>query len=713
MILGTAAYMSPEQARGKPVDKRTDIWAFGAVLFEMLTGRRAFAGDDVSDIIASVLKAEPDWQQLPVETPAVIRRLLRRCLVKERRDRLADMSDARLDLTEAIASPRGAAVDSTSTSARLPRLVAIVLGTVLLAGVASVAIFFGRSAPAAPSAIHSTITSPADVGEFATGPPLALSPDGRYLAFAAADASEGRMLWIRRLDQPTAQPVPGTEGADAPFWSPDSRFVAFVAGGTLKKVDIRGGPVVIVAATAVPVPGSWNDDNVILFNTSFEQLSRVPAAGGTPSPATTLDDRGGERGHSYPFFLPDGRSFLYRAESASGAPDLYVGALDSTERTLVLEGISNAQYASDTLLFLRDSTLMARPFDATRRRFLGDAVPIADQIQLSTLSLTTGIWQAGAFSVSEGTLVFLRSASADSQLVWFDRSGQQVGVLGDPASYADVFLSPRGQSASVSILDPTGTGTRDIWAYDVARGIRTRVTFDPADEFEGISSPDGNRIAFNSRRKGRLDLYLKPAGRAAGSEEVLLEGGLDKYAQSWSPDGESLLYITLSVSNGQDIWVLPLTGDRTPWSYLATPYFEGVGAKFSPDGNWISYTSNETGRQEAYIAGFPKHDKRVRISTNGGLLVAWREDGREVYYYEPDRSGTGGRLLAVDLNYDSVGVKASAPRPLMRVQPGGPRSFYDAMPDGQRFLVNSVLNRATGAPITLVVNWPTLIGSAR
>jgi Tol biopolymer transport system component len=713
VILGTAAYMSPEQARAQRVDKRTDIWAFGVVLFEMLTGRRAFAGDTVSDTIASVLKIEPDWQLLPAGTPAVVRRLLRRCLAKERPDRLADISDARLDLVEAIASPGGAAVDSTGKSARLPWSVAIVLAAVLLAGLAA-ALFSARVAPGASSAFHSAITTPADVGVFETGPPLALSPDGRYLAFTAADASRGRMLWLRRLDQTAAQPVPGTEGANAPFWSADSRFVAFVADGSLKKIDLLGGAAVTVAAPAVPTPGSWNRDDVILFNSSFAQISRVPAAGGTASPATTVDVQAGQRGHSFPYFLPDGRSFLYLVDSASGVPDLYVGALDSTERTLLLEDVSNAQYGAGNLLFLKGATLMAKPFDADRRTFTGDAEPLANQIQLSTLSLTSGTWRAGAYSVSEASaLVYLRSASADSQLVWLDRSGKRLGVLGDPDSYSDVLLSPDGKRASVSVLDPT-RGTRDIWVFDVARGIRNRVTFDSGDEFEGIWSPDNSRIVFNSTRRGGRDLYLKGAGAGAGAEELLLEGGLEKYAQSWSPDDKWLLYITTEATNNlQDIWVLPLTGDRTPRTYLATPYGEGVGARFSPDGNWISYTSNESGRQQAYIARFPNHGGREQVSTNGGLIVTWRKDGREVYYYEPASSGSGGRLMAVSLTYDAAGVSAGTPRPLTTVVPGGPRLFYDAMPDGQRFLVNTVLDRTTATPITLVVNWPALLGSAR
>ena len=711
LVLGTVAYMSPEQVRGEPADARSDLFALGAILHEMLAGRRPFEGNTTAETMAAILSSAPP--ELPVAERAIppgLARIAARCLEKDPASRFQAASDLAFAL-ESLSRGETAVVATTpAPRGRRTPAWTVAAGALLLAAVALAAGLYLRPAPDTRPPIFANIPTPADVGTFSIGPPLALSPDGRYLAFAAADASERRILWVRRLAQPDAVALPGTEGAEAPFWSPDSRWVAFVADGALKKVDVRGGPVVTVTAPVRPFPGSWNDEDVILFVAGSGGLSHVSADGGAVSPVTSPDRTGGERNHTYPFFVTRDR-FLYLADSGDDAPDLYLAALESPERTLLLEGVSNAQYANGTLLYVRDATLMARALDpqsATR----GSEAPIADQIQMSTLTFTDGgISPAGAFSVSRtGVLVYLRSASADSQLVWFDRTGERVGTLGDPGAYTDVFLSTDGGTAYISLPDPGGRGTRDIWAYDVERGIRSRATFDSGDEFEGVLSPDGTRLAFNSTRDGGRDLYVKPAGGGAGSEQAVLVDDRDKYAQDWTPDGNSLVYITSNEDGLQDIWVLPLVGDRTPWSYLATPSSEGAGVNVSPDGNWVAYTSSESGGQEAYIARFPDHGDRVQISTNGGVLPTWRRaDGGEIYYFEPPTS----RLMAVELTYGPAGITQGFPQPVATVEFAGPRSFYDVTPDGQRFLVNSLPDRTARTSISLIVDWPALVDVSR
>jgi hypothetical protein len=356
------------------------------------------------------------------------------------------------------------------------------------------------------------------------------------------------------------------------------------------------------------------------------------------------------------------------------------------------------------LLFVRGSTVLAQRFDPGGGVLTGDAAPIADQIQLSTASFSDATVRAGAFAVAEsGALVYLRSAeAADSQLLWLDRSGTVVGVLGDAAAYGDVFISRDGRLATVSV--DTGNGTRDLWTYDLARGLRTRQTVDPGNEFDGVWSPDGSMLAFNSSRKGVMNLYLRHA--ASGVEETLLEDGLSKFPQSWSPDGKFLIYLSLNPDESQDVFVLPVDGDRKPIPFVVTKFSEGVGARFSPDGRWISYTSDESGQQEVYIKPFPDTGQRWIVSVNGGLISAWRNDGRELYYIEPPN-----RLMAASIAYGSDGPRIGAVAPIVTIKTlAGPRSFYDAMPDGQRFLVNSLLDEAARTPITLIVNWRSLLG---
>jgi eukaryotic-like serine/threonine-protein kinase len=712
-ILGTPAYMSPEQARGQSLDRRTDIWSFGCVLYEILTGRQALAGETVSDTIAAILGGEPEWTALPDTTPVTVRQLLQRCFEKDPRHRLRDIGDARIELDDALV---GRATGATvARPARRERVAWIALALVTVAAALALgSVLYLRRAPADTRAYRSSILPPTGVSLSAEVPPsarFALSPDGQRLAFAGGETSGVTKLWVQSLDGIVAQPLPGTEGASVPFWSPDNRFIGFFSETKVKKIDAAGGLPVTLADNDVSQAGAtWNRDGVILF-ASFESgspIRRVSASGGAPSPATTLNADNRETRHYFPFFLPDGRHFLYLAVGSKSAGPLspngiYVTALDSNERKLLVPGGSNAMYAEGYLLFLREQTLMAQPFDVERLELAGEAVPIAEHV-----STGSSVGVASGFTVSETGALAYQTGSAEmggvasTQLVWFDRSGRQIGVLGDRERSGDVGLAPDGRRVAVSIFD-LAQRTRDIWLFDIARGLRTRFTFDPADEFNSVWSPDGSRIAFNARRKGHLDLYQK-ASSGAGAEEALLADNLDKYPLDWSPDGRFILLRVNAPRTGNDLWVLPLFGDRKAFPFLQTPFNEGTG-RFSPDGRWIVYGSNESGRNEVYVAPFPGAGGKWQVSAAGGSGPRWGRDGKEIFYL-----GLDNKLMAATVNGAGSAFEVGAMRGLFGTRAiTNQRSMYDPSPDSQRFLVNTLADEDAAAPITLVVNWPALL----
>jgi Tol biopolymer transport system component len=700
VILGTAAYMSPEQARGKAVDKRTDIWAFGCVLYELLTGEQTFHGEDVTDILAAVVRAEPDWTALPANISPSIRVQLQRCLRKDRRQRTPDAATIRIEIEDAIAAPKDSDARQATPATRgwrervaWPAAVTMTLIAIVLA------VGFVLRTPKAPEAIRFFVSPPdtwslMGAGTLTTAP-VSVSPDGHRIAFLAAGADSKSLLWVRSLDTLTAQALAGTEGALRPFWSPDSRFIGFFAAGKLKKIEVGGGPPITLCDAPEGFGGSWNREGVIIFPpTASSALQKVSAAGGMPTAATKLEQ--GEVGHRMPFFLPDGQHFFYRAAARgliTGGP-IYLASLDSSERKLMLNAdSSNVLYTQGHLLFLRETTLMAQPFDARRLVLTGEAFPIAEQIQ------TQGNPLAGVFSASEnGVLAYQTGTATDAfKLTWFDRSGKQIGILGEPAIYGDLELSPDGKRASVSIIG-AGQG-RDIWIYDVVRGLKTRFTFDPAIQSESIWSPDGSRVVFTSNRKGHFDLYQN-ASDGSGTEALLLEDNLDKYPESWSPDGRFILYGSNGGPTGNDLYVLSLTGDRKPVPFLKTQFNEFSG-RFSPDGRWVAYRSNESGMYEIYVAPFPGPGGKRQISTAGGNWPRWRRDGTEIFYFAPDN-----KLMVAAVNGKGSSFEVGAVKPLFDTHEWpGTRYPYDVTADGQRFLVNTVPGQASSAPITVVVNW--------
>jgi Tol biopolymer transport system component len=562
-----------------------------------------------------------------------------------------------------------------------------------------------RRAPVDTRVYRSTFVPPANTPP-SFFPVQALSPDGRRLAFAAPDANGRGVLWVRELAALAAQPLADTEGAGGPFWSPDSRFIAFSAGGKLKKIDPSGGPAIALCDTNTSYPGSWGRGDEILFiSENYRPIVRVAAAGGTPMPVTTLDTKGGEQWHGWPFFLPDGRHFLY---AAGGNPTsgVYVGSLDSPARIRLLDSFSNAKYASGFLVFPRGGTLMAQPFDTTRLALSGEAMAVAERVNFDRGVPPTGA--LAAFTVSDtGVLVF--EAWRTSRLVWFDRTGKQIGILGDEARYGSgVHLSPDGSQASVVVTDSREAA--NVWLFDVARGVRTPLTASglvASGAAPGaVWSSEGGRVVFASNHTGQRDLYQKASG-GAGPEDVLLADDVNKYPESWSPDGQFLLYMRSAgakVRSGANIWVLPLSGDRKPFPFIESPFLNS-GSQFSPDGRWLAYNSNESGQWEVYVVPFPGPGNRVRISTAGGRLARWRRDGKEIFYLADNT------LVAAGVTANGSRFDVGAVQRLFAVPMVDGFWPYDVSPDGQRFLVNT-LSEAV-APLTVVVNWPAGLKESR
>jgi Tol biopolymer transport system component len=708
MILGTAAYMSPEQAKGKPVDRRADIWAFGVVLVEMLSGRQLYTGETASETMAAVMMKEPDLGGVPAAVPATIRRLLRRCLDKDPQRRLRDIGEARIALEDALA---GAADPEPSSAPRSgSRWWMVAVAALALALLALAAIHF-REAPPEPAAVRFQILPP-EKGSFGTGG-MALSPDGRRLAFVATHADGRTSLWVRALDSPTAVALPGTTGAMYPFWSPDSRSLGFFVVGKLKKVEASGGPAQTVCDVSnTGVGGSWSRDGVILFGTNTSGLFHVPQAGGAAIPLTTPDPSREENYHARPWFLPDAQHFLYCARSRQPEHDaIYLATLGAKDRKRLVGARHGAAFAPPApgagkahLLFLRESTLIAQPLDPISLDFAGEAFPVAEQVGYD-ISL-------GYFSVSANGVLAVRSGGSggNAQLAWFGRDGKPAGVVGPPGIYLDVALSPDGKRVAASKTD-TQSGNRDIWLLDVLHGIPTRFTFDPALDFRPVWSPNGGRLVFTSNRTGPFNLYQKDSG-GARSEEPLLKSDREQRSYDWSTDGRFLLYSVNDPKTKTDLWALQDAGgvsaDRKAQPYLATQHNETQG-QFSPSGSgaprWVAYTSDESGRYEVYVQPFPAASGKFQISSDGGSQPRWRRDGKELYYLAPD-----GKLMAVETR-TSPGFEHGAPKALFETRTGNRGAgnqtlmLYDVAADGKRFLINSYMEETASSPINVVLNW--------
>jgi len=588
------------------------------------------------------------------------------------------------------------------------------VAALLLAVLASAAaIYFARRTTLPEYAVRSAITAPPGASFIVSGDfagPFILSPDGRHLAFSATNPDGSQFLWVRPLDSTDARMLSGTDGATFPFWSPDGRSLGFFAGSKLKRIDIAGGPPLSLCDAQSARGGAWSQDGVIVFSPAFsDPIFRVPAVGGTPEPVTKLDPSQ-HTSHRWPFFLPDGKHFLYvairHATARTEQNAVFVASVDGKVNKLVLRTGGNAAYASGYLLFVRDTTLLAQPFDTAALDLRGEPVPIAQDVLYDPTT-----WNA-VFSPSQTGLLVYQPAldsSGAKELAWFDRSGNQVGAFGEKANFFSIRFAPNGQRLAAEIGYPSS----EIWVYELARGTRTRLTFDPSDDRIPVWSPDGSRVAYSSNRaRANLDVYdiLARSSTGTGAEEVLLKSDVAKQANDWSPDGRFLVFSQGDVlSRGLvDLWMLPLSGDRKSFPFLAAPYGEFDGA-FSPDGRWLAYGSNETTRNEIYVVPFdgrPPADPanpagKWQVSVAGGNLPRWRRDGKELYYIAPDRT-----LMAVEVDGRGKEFVVGKARPLFRTRSSaGVFGWYDVLPDGQRFVMTNREEEATN-PATLVVNWP-------
>jgi serine/threonine protein kinase/Tol biopolymer transport system component len=687
VILGTASYMSPEQARGRAVDRRADLWAFGCVLFEMLAGTRAFPGEDVSETLATVIKGEPDWRTLPASTPTSIRRLLRRCLTKDPKARLSDASVARMEIDEALSSPD---VDRTQATSRRER-VAFMSALAVVTLVAVAALFWALSRPLPiESEMRLEITTPPTTDPVS----MALSPDGQKLAFVANVDGRPR-LWVRSLDSVAARPLAGTDGARWPFWSPDSLSIGFFAGTQLDRIDVDGGLVKQLASILSGGGGAWGVDGTILFNPNngVEPIWRTTAAGANPVRVTTREAPR-QAAHHSPSLLPDGRHFLYYVAGAADVSGIYLGATDGTPSRRLFDADSAAVYhPAGYLLFVKQGTLFAQRFESSELTVSDNPVPVADNIAFLNSYAAVAVG---------GNRIAYRTGSGGGvrhQLAWFDRAGKEIGTVG-PAE-------TNGNYPSVS-----STGERvvlqrvaDIWLLE--RNLLTRLVSSPALDVMPLWSPDATRIVFTSARQGVADIYVKSMSGTA-SEDVLLASPLPKIPVDWSPDGRFLLYGEQQPKAGYDLLALPMEGNKVPIPIARTEFDERNG-QFSPDGKWVAYQSNATGRDEIYVQSFPDPAITKRVTADGGGQVRWRRDGRELFYL-----GLDDKLMSVPVSFDARdrNIDFGTPRPLFlaplpnQAAPVGiTRQQYSVSPDGQRFLINKVVEEVVTTPITIILNW--------
>lgn len=702
MILGTASYMAPEQARGKNVDKRADIFAFGAMLYEMLTGKRLFAGEDVTEILASVIRDEPNLG----DTPASVRRLISECLQKDPRKRLRDIGDAWKLLDAAATRPGPAA--PVAGAQRLAWLWPALAGLFLLAGGALAFVHFRATPPAAPR-ISFEIPPPA--GTEVVG--FALSPDGRKLEIGARKKDGHTSMWLRRLDSTEMHELPGTTDTDGAAWSPDSQAIAFLAGGSVQKIDIAGGSPQNLAPYSQPGGISWGSQDTILFGSpsgSDFLISRVAASGGEVTAVTGKDSKIGEMGNGVPFFLPDGVHFLYlRVTQKTDTSGVYIGSTDvkpgAQSETRLLDTAQGAVYAAvpgsrtGYLFFMRGQALMAQPFDAHRMEINGAPVQIADHVGTSE--------RGGDFSASNtGVLSYLFAQDSLRQLTWYDRGGKVLSHVGEPAMRDELSLSPDGTRVAEGRLT-SDRGAWVVWQLDLTRGISSRLTFEQnGGAGNGVWSPDGKQIVYAASGGQSPDIYLKPANGATQGQ-MLFHSEQPSTPLDWSHDGRFLILTQRDKGTGLDLWVVPMQGEHKPAPYLVTQFNEGQ-AQFSPDGHWVLYTSDETGTKEVYVRPFPgASGGKWQISNGGGNEPRWRRDGKELFYVGPDNT-----FYAVNVTMKGDTFQPDTPRPLFRVPisggEGGGVSVawrWDISSDGQRFLINVPVDSETKRPVTMILNW--------
>jgi Tol biopolymer transport system component len=706
-ILGTLQYMSPEQLEGQEADARSDIFAFGATLFEMLTGRKAFDGRSQSSVIAAIMHIDPPGVATlqPMTTP-VLEHVIRRCLSKNPDDRWQSAGDLEQELkwVSTGASVSAAVKTKKRGLVPVPVAIAIAFSVLIAAAIAIFALYPSRNS--GKPAVARFFVFPPDKGAFSAGSPAvtatigSISPDGTKLVFSAVDSAGKVQLWLRPIESLNAQPIAGTESAYLPFWSPDSRWVAFFAEGRLRKIDITGGPPQTLCNAPQGRGGAWSREDVILFApNNLTSLFRVPASGGEPVAVTKL--AASQMSHQFPSFLPDGHRFVFFVQATGNNDGIYAGSLDSSESTRLITADRGGLYASPGyLLFVREGTLLAQVLGTSSLHLEGDPFPVAEKVG-NDFTSTPG------FSVSDNGVLSYRMGPGVQglQMGWYDRGGKVIETVGAPGNYRGIDLSPDDKRIAVHRHDGTGG---DVWLVEPAPGPTSRFTFDTSQENSSpVWSPDGGRIAFASVRKGKWGIYLKPTNQT-GQEELVLEGDSPTIPVSWSPDARSIVYVTQNQS--RDMFIVPINGEKKPVPIAPSQFDESHG-QVSPDGKWFAYQSSETGQMEIYVRPFPNGDGKWQISAGGGYWPRWRRDSKELFYVDKT---VGGKLVAVEIKTASATLGTASPKILFDFNTNGalPHSFvyhtYSVSADGQRFLIprpTASSPEEIASPLVVILNW--------
>ena len=729
--VGTAGYMSPEQVQGQDTDHRSDIFSLGVLLYELFTGKLPFNGVHETALMYEIVNVDATPMSIAnADIESELDRIVLECLEKEPSERYQSAAEASKDLKRfkresgrarvSRIAPSRAVQQRSNTSPPIgsskdykhPPLGWILSTVLLLLACAVLALLYVRKSTIERQTIQTSLLPPETKWFVSKGAGhFALSPDGRTLAFVARDSGGANVLWIRPLDGPASHPLGSTQGAEYPFWSPDGRMLGFFADGKLKKIEISGTPAQTICDGAWGRGGTWNQDGVIVFSPSpFAPLSRISASGGVPTTVTKLDTTTQENTHRWPLFLPDGKHFFFLGRTSNNEADaICLASLDTTEKArVILHASSNVAYSAGHLLFMREHSLIAQPFDVTRLELSGDPFPIADRVFYDP-SFNRAIFSASV----NGLLIYQQGVAGGSrQLVWYDRTGKNLGAASKAGDQLDLRLSPDGRRVAIAQFDYQSRNY-DIWIYEFSRDVPTRFTFDPALHRLPIWSPDGRQIVFASNRKGRWNIYRKAAS-GAGTEEAFIDSNVNTIATDWSPDGKCLAYFTTGDNKtNADSWILTLpsgqaSGKPEARSFLRTEFNEGQGATFSPDGKWLAYQSDESGRYQVYVRPSSGSDGKWQISTAGGTRPHWRRDWKEIFYLAED-----GKFTAAEIRISGSALEMGAVRPLFKVDAvtnvGGVSfldgSAYDVTADGQRFLVNVFLEDTSSHPVTLVVNW--------